>query len=201
MAISKTDSEVEICNLALFKIGQSQQISALGEEGVLGESFEVLYPHTRDYLLASHPWNFAIGRSALTKDANSPAFDYSSQYVLPSDYLRAVRLWNTKEDWRVEGDRLLTDASPANLIYIKRITDVTKFSPLFQELLVTKMAADLALTIKADATKKGLLDREAERMWREAKRRDGQEGTPLGFIADSFTYDKTSNFPQDWAGR
>lgn len=198
MAITKTDSEVEICNIALVKMGSRKQIEALGEAGIEGESFAFMYPHQRDKMLTSHPWNFAIKRSQLSSDTTAPAFQYANQYHLPSDYLRAVKLYNTHEKWIVESDRLLTDASPANLVYIARITDVTKFSPLFQEALAADLAAEMSLTINSDGTKSNLLRQQADKLIREAKRRDGQEGIPDFLQAEGFTGPKRTNY---WWGQ
>lgn len=179
-------SEVEICNAALLKVGDENTISALGEDGREGETLALVYPQTRDLLLASHPWNFAIGRSNLSKDAVSPAFGFSNQFLLPGDLLRALGLYGTSEPWKVEGDRLLTDAGTAKLIYIKKVTDTGKFSPLFTEALATRIAAEIAEVITGSQEKAQKLFQEFQIKFREAKRRDGQEGTPDNIQSDAF---------------
>jgi len=176
-------SEVKICNMALAKIGSDFQISAIGEDGREGEQCEVFYEHTRDHLLQSHPWNFAIGRSALSQDATSPSFEYSNQFLLPGDHLRAIELYDEDEEFKIEGDRLLTDASTANLIYIKKVTNTTLFPPLFVEALATRLAAEMAQVIADDNRLSERLFVEFEKKFREAKRRDGQEGTPDKIIS------------------
>ena len=68
-------SEVDICNAALIKLGDENTISAIGQDGREGEVCELMYSQVRDRLLASHPWNFAIGRSTLTADTATPDFE------------------------------------------------------------------------------------------------------------------------------
>lgn len=176
-------SAVDICNLALSKIGSENRISQIGEAGREGEQCELFYEHTRDHLLQSHPWNFAIGRKALSQDANSPAFEFDNQFLLPGDYLRSWKLYNDNNPFKVEGDRLLTNSSSVNLIYIKKITNTTLFPPLFVEALATRLAAEMCDVIASDNTKTQRLFAEFEVKFREAKRRDGQEGTPDNIIS------------------
>jgi hypothetical protein len=176
-------SEVQICNLALSKIGDEFSISAIGEDGREGEQCELFFEHTRDHILQSHPWNFAIGRSALSQDATSPAFEYTNQFLLPGDFLRALSLYNEQEPFKIEGDRLLTDASTANLVYIKKVTNTVLFPPLFTEILVTRLAAEMSQVISDDNALTERLFIESDKKLREAKRRDGQEGTPDNIIS------------------
>jgi hypothetical protein len=176
-------TDVGICNIALSKIGSENRISQIGEDGREGEQCELFYEHTRDHLLQSHPWNFAIGRSALSQDATSPSFEFDNQFLLPADCLRVWKLYNDDNPFKIEGDRLLTDSSSVNLIYIKKVTDTSLFPPLFVEAIATRLAAEMCDVIASDETKSQRLFAEFEVKFREAKRRDGQEGTPDNIIS------------------
>lgn len=171
-------TDVGICNLALSKIGSENRISAIGEDGREGEQCELFYEHTRDHLLSGHPWNFAMGRAALSQDATSPAFEFNNQFLLPADCLRVWKLYNDDNTFKVEGDKLLTDSSSVNLIYIKKVTDTSLFPPLFVETIATRLAAEMCDVIASDETRTQRLFAEFSDKHREAKRRDGQEGTP-----------------------
>ena len=193
-------SEVDICNSALIKLGDENTISALGEDGREGETCELMYPLVRDRLLAAHPWNFAIGRSTLTKDTTNPAFEYTSQYHLPGDFFRAIKLYDSDERWKIETNtagekRLVTDEAAAKLIYIRKITDTAQFSPLFVETLSTILAAEMAEVITGSTQKARKLFEEGELKLREAKRRDGQEGTPDSIEAEVYT---STKFTKQW---
>lgn len=179
-------SEVEICNAALIKLGNENTISAIGEDGREGETCELMYPQVRDLLLSSHPWNFAMARKTLSADSSTPAFEYSNAFQLPGDYLRAIKLYNTDERWKVEGTLLLTDAATANLIYVSKETNTGKFSPLFVEALSTRLAAEMAEVITGSRARAESLMAEAHKKLREAKTRDGQEGTPDNVEANAF---------------
>jgi len=189
-------SEVEICNAALIKLGDENVITALGQNGREGETCELMYPQIRDRLLADHPWNFAIGRSTLIQDTSSPDFEFDNQFHLPSTFLRGLKLYDTAEKWKIEGNKLVTNASIANLMFIQKITDPGKFSPLFTEALSTTLAAEMAEVITGSTTKATKLLKEADIKLKEAKRRDGQEGTPDNFQTDVFTTYK--NTKQWW---
>ncbi len=173
-------TDVSIFNMGLSKIGHEVRISEIGEASRAGEQAELIYAQIRDELLQSHPWNFSIGRKSLSRDATNPEFEYNYQYLLPADCLRAIKLYDSSEAFKIESNddgetRLLTNASSVNLIYIRRITNPTLFSPLFVATLVLKLAMSLQEVItgsvKVDSA-------EFEKTFREAKRRDGQEGTP-----------------------
>ena len=107
------------------------------------------YEQTRDALIESHVWRFATGRAALSQDTVDPDFEYDNQFILPTDYLVKKSVWNGSGprsatfSYAIEGDRLLTNESAIYLRYMKRVTDPTKFNPLFVEVLVLKLALKL----------------------------------------------------------
>ena len=137
-------SDVSICNLALSKIGTRSKISSIDEEGVLPETCKIHYAHTRDALMQSHPWNFAMKRIALSRNAIAPAFEFLYSYQLPADCLRVVAMYDTSIPYKVEGRDLLTNATEVNLKYISKTINELLFTPLFVEALATRMAAERA---------------------------------------------------------
>jgi hypothetical protein len=169
-------SEVDIVNNAILKI-RGNSISALGEAGAEGEYAAVLYPQIRDAVLADHPWNFAITRAALARDATAPAFEYSYRFQLPSDCLRVWDVYDHTTPWKVEGRYILTDEAECNIIYIKRVETTGLFSPLFVEALATRLAASLAVPIAGDQGLKSSLFQEYIQVIRRAKTADAQEGS------------------------
>lgn len=171
-------TKVDIVNNALIEVGDDGSLSAVGEDGVQGETAEKIYDVVKDALLTSHLWNFATGRAALELDATSPAFEYDNQYVLPSDCLRAWKIYNSKAKWVIEGNRLLTNDSNINLYYIKEVDDPNDFSALFVDALILALAVRFSGIIGKSPTVRADLRKAAKDALREAKRRDGQEGTP-----------------------
>lgn len=185
-------SEVDICNAALIKLGNENTISAIGQNGREGEVCELMYPQVRDRLLASHPWNFAIGRSTLVADTITPSFEFNYQYYLPGDYLRGLGLYDSQERWKIESGKLLTDETTVQLLYIRKITNTGKYPALFSEALSSTLAGEIAEVITGSTRKAQLFTDEGEKKFREAKRRDGQEGTPDNFQSNVFTSTKSN---------
>jgi len=138
-------SEVQICNLALLKVG-NLSITALTDATKEGRSCNVLYPLMRSEIMASHPWNFAMARADISAAlVTAPVFGWDYAYTIPGDCLRVVELYGSDAEWVVEGAELLTNESEEIYIrYIKLITDTARYSPSFVSCFATRLAAELA---------------------------------------------------------
>lgn len=142
-------SETEICNRALIKLGD-KTIILIGEDSKRGRACGVLYAPTRDYVLRSHPWNFALKRVQLARNVADPVYDYAYSYKLPSDCLRVIIPNREHWEYGIEGRDLVTDYPDAWLKYIRRVTDVNQFDVTFTESLACKLAAELAVLLTDD---------------------------------------------------
>lgn len=170
-------SAVQICNRALIKLGADTIIS-MTEDSKPARLCNILYTPLREELLRLHPWNFAIARADLAQSTSDPLFGFDFSYPLPVDCLRVLKLDDTTIKYKIEGRSILTDSDEVLLIYIKNETDTTKFDSLFTSALVLKLAIELSYNITgASNVAAGILD-EYKNFMREAKLRDGQEGTP-----------------------
>jgi len=138
-------SEVQICNLALLKMG-NLSITALTDTTKEGRACNVLYPILRDELLASHPWNFAMSRADISAQVvPTPSFQWDYAYTIPADCLRVWEMYGSDAEWVVEGGELLTNQdSEIYIRYIKLITETARFSPSFNNCLATRLGAELA---------------------------------------------------------
>jgi len=147
------------------------------------------YIPTRDAVLRAHPWNFAIERQQLGKLLTKPAFDYSTEFSLPtSPYcLRVLSLEFPEQKFKVEGRKLLSNYDTAKILYIAQITDTSQFDPLFAEALVGRMAAELAYSVTGSNTLSQQMWSGYESKISEARSIDGQEGFLNSLIADTFT--------------
>ena len=161
MALSETLSETSICNMALAKLGANKTLTNVETDSSFEASqCKLHYEQTRDSLLRSHYWPFAAARATLTEDTESPEFEYDNQFVLPDDfkYLRSIFADNftvegkSRNRHAIEGKRLLSNNSTAEIRYTKQITDVSEFDSLFVEVFVLQLA--LKLTSIAGATPK-----------------------------------------------
>lgn len=138
-------TEVQICNMALFKAG-NLPISSLDDQTKEGRACKVFYPLCRDELLAGHPWNFAMARADISAQlTTTPPFEWGYAYTLPFDCLRVWELYGSASNWVVEGSLLLTNQDADIYIrYIRRVIDSALFSPGFDNCLAHRLGAELA---------------------------------------------------------
>jgi len=115
-----------------------------------------------------------------------PPFEYSNQFTLPSDYLRAIREEDKSIDWKVEGQRLVANQETFNLVYIARITDPTEFDESFDELLATSLAYELAYPLVQSISLKQQMKDELDELRRDVRSFDAQEGQPEEYEANEY---------------
>ena len=170
-------SAVQIVNSALIKIG-TERIDSLSDSNTRAIMANEQYAKIRDDLLMIHPWNFAIARASLSASVTAPVDGFEVKYALPSDVLRVLSVnEDSSIEWAVEeGGFLHTDEDTVLIKYIKQVTDTTKFSKTFEEVLALKLASDLCYAIKKDASHaKNLYDAYRYAL-SQARSFDAQEG-------------------------
>lgn len=145
--MSLTEDEVVVCNQSVDLIGGKVFTYAV-QTGVEALKCIRAYPQTRNMLLRKYGWPFASVRVALEIDTQDPAFEYDHRFRLPSDFVRFkedyTHLDNPEDDkFEIEGDYLLCNDSEVEIKYVKKITDPTKFDPLFTEMLILTLAKKL----------------------------------------------------------
>ena len=109
---------INIINRALIKLGQPT-ISSTSQEPN-GRIYGLVYQDLRDWLLASHPWRFAIKRVVLAQDVEAPVSGFAYAYTLPSDFLSLYRfgeyfktpnysdnIVSSDERYSIEGNKIL----------------------------------------------------------------------------------------------
>ena len=195
-------SETEICNIALTRIGH-QMIASLDENTKGAELCRLHYPRSRDALLRSHVWNFAISRATLALDATTPNHEYTYRHALPTDCLKVIRTnWeadgtvgaavygfpglvgsmDTPTPYRIEGRYLVCNETVASIEYVARITDTAQFDELFTDCLAQRVAAEIGMALMDNqAAVKTLWDVYQAKV-SEAMTVDSQEGTPRGIV-------------------
>lgn len=171
-------SEVEICNLALTKVG-NLTITALTDGTKEARACKVYYPLMRNELLAGHPWNFAMARADISALLlATPAFQWDFAYTVPADCLRVWELYGTDAEWVVEQGQFLTNQEEEIFIrYIFKLEDSLKFSPSFDCCLAQRLAAELATKLADDkALRQALLQELYQKYLPEAKMLNAHEG-------------------------
>jgi hypothetical protein len=187
MALPET--KTDICNLALGRIGAKTVTTAELTTGteVKAAHCNRNYEQTRDALLRSNHWRFARERATLV-EGSTPPFEYSNSYKLPEDFLALRYIFDDNEpnhiyryQYAVEGEKIELDEDECEIAYIKRITDVKKFDPLFTEVLVLSLALKLVMPLSQDrALYREIKDELYKEVMPKVRTIDGQETNTEG---------------------
>lgn len=158
-------SEVDIANLALARLGDDASVASINppEGSAQAEHCARFYPIARDALLEMHDWRFSTRRATLAQLVVS-SYNWQYAYSKPNNTLRILGVLPASaspEDDGVEFDLdntgtgteiILTDLADATVRYTAKVTDTTKFPPLFVDTLAWLLASHLAgPVIKGDA--------------------------------------------------
>jgi hypothetical protein len=176
-------SEVSICNSALRAVG-AERINSLAEDNKRAIVCAEQYPNTRKHLIRSGKWNFATKRVELASTVNTPSFEYTYEFQLPSDCLKVLRLEQEDVKYVIEGNKLLTNETSIKIKYISDVTDTDLFPSDFSEVLALKLACDICMQLTQDRLLKRDLLAELQVLLADARSMDAQEGTPDDLVND-----------------
>ena len=139
------NSEVEICNGALVKLGQAT-INSIDppESNLRSRSCAVRYDPVRRTMLEMAEWSFATKRVHLSPDSTTPDFGWSYQIQMPGDFLKFSYAFPLQTPFKKEGRKILTDSNGIDLTYIYDVKDTGLFSGLFSEMFATYLAYDMS---------------------------------------------------------
>ena len=191
-------SVVDICNEAMHLLG-ADTITSLTENSKEARYCNSSYADKRDAVLRAHPWNIAVTRAALAKDATAPAFGFSSQFTLPTNpyCLRVLSFWNKSVDsevsaydsqisFKIEGRKVMTNEDECKITYIGRVIDTEQYDSLLVSAIACRIAADGAYHLTGSMNVAQQMQALYETRLREARGIDAMEGTPDKIIADDF---------------
>lgn len=187
MAVSNTS----ICNMALTRIGAKRINDYDDASDTKPEAIQcrLHFEQTAKALIRSHWWRFAKHRVQLSQDTADPAFQWTYAYLLPNDFLRAILVYDgsdlpsgrTYVSYELEGQRLLIDESAVYLKYIRWVSDVTKWDPMFNEVMILKLALKLVIPLSQDVSKlKQDLGNDLVPLMRKVRAMDRQEQEQIG---------------------
>ena len=186
-------SVVDICNSALNLLGAST-ISALTDDTKNARLCNQRYEPIRSRIFRSHPWNCLIKRVELAKDSAAPVIEYSSQFTLPSDCLRVIKVSNGATDsinsdleYRVEGRKIKTNEGAIYLIYVAENTDPNIYDINLREAISHQLAADIAYAVTNNATLANQYLQRANDRLKEARFIDATENSVTTIEANEFT--------------
>ena len=152
-------SEVQICNMALGRIGCSQFINSLDDLSNEARVCKSVYLFTLERVLQDFPWPFAT-KYAQLQDIGTPVVPWGYRYRYPSDCLQIHRvLFESKvsgvpyaviNDDANDAKAILCDYETAVVEYTANITKVSLFSPAFANLFAWAISSEIATPLSAD---------------------------------------------------
>ena len=186
-------SKVQICNLALGVLGSAENILNIDNPTNASEKiFALRYDLTRQKVLKLVKPNFALKRDKWAKLNVTPSFGYAYAYAVSNDCLAVLGIGNIEEkrnDYAVEGGQLQTNQdAPEGLPvrYVRDITDVTKFTPEFVDLLAWHLAYDCCMSLTQSAEKLGYLTQIMPHNISNASAMNAQENRPIRISNSKF---------------
>ncbi|MCR5506872.1 MAG: hypothetical protein K6F04_03430 [bacterium] len=167
-------SNIELCSKALNKIG-ANSITSFEDGTVESEICESIYLGLKQKLLCLYAWSFALKTALLTRADDVNRYDYSYAYILPADFLRAVKI-SSGVKYKIAGSYLFCNDEEVELEYISDVGEDC-FSPLFVSSFIYLMAAELSISLLNDTSKYSLFYRLFNSEIKEAKSIDGMQQT------------------------
>lgn len=186
-------SKVEVANLALTKLGDDP-ILLLTDDTKPARTLNRIFDLVADAEMQANWWKFTIKRTELSALVDPPAWGYSSQYPLPSDYLGLVQVNDIyvrsfsrqQTAWAVESGRLLTDMpAPLKLRYVAR-AQAAAWHPLFVDAFACKLAMEACETLTQSDSKFQRIAKQYEIAIQRAHSMDAIENPPEEFPLGSW---------------
>ena len=172
-----SESEVDIINAALFKIGD-QRITSRGDNNNRARLMNGLYDGVRDELLRDCPWNFAVQRASISASTTVPVYEWETSFPIPADLLYMVSTENFTA-YRLEGNNILSNQETTlKITYVRRVIDPTEFDTGFVKAFKAKLAYEAVSNIAADPQLQETLFRDYNLALTRAKATDGKEDDP-----------------------
>lgn len=154
-------TKVEICNLALGRIGRKASITSLSENSAEAKACARVWDVTRQSLLREFTWGFSRKVSLLALSTETvPGWEYL--YAYPSDCLQALRIFNAagaeykgeQEKWDIitvgNSTFIACDVDTAYLEYTCDKADASDWTSQFVDCLAWKLAFELAMPLVGD---------------------------------------------------
>lgn len=168
-------AKIDIVNSALVLLGQDV-LTSLSADNRKARICAQRIDKAIRAVLRAYPWNCAIKRGSLAALSSTPAYGYTYEYQLPTDCLRVLEIQDDPE-FKIEGRKILTDASaPLRYAYLCE-ADPSEFDSLVEEAVAARLAADIAYPLANDKTLGQAMYALYKDKLLEAQSIDAQEGT------------------------
>lgn len=174
-------SEVEICNIALTRLG-AESIRSFDEDNKRARMCQIMYKYVRDLFLEDYEWTFNTKYAplALLSGVEHPQFEFV--YSVPSDCFYARQIMDedgiirSTTKWEVFSKKIATDVENAWLRYSVSLTATGYFPMYFVEALAAQLAIELAPSIVQDKVRYAALLKITEARLYMAREKDAELG-------------------------
>ena len=184
------NTKINIVNRALGLLG-AEFITSLTEDTKAARFSNELFDDTRDSIFRLHPWNSCIKRASLSLLSSTPAYYFTKEFQLPGDFIRIHQPEDDTVEYKIEGNKLLTDQDTFKCTYIFRNETINTYDPLLVDVLAIKLAANLAMPLLQDPKTLDMMYKLYYEKLASARSADAVEGTPEGIVADFWLDSRT----------
>lgn len=145
-------TDLEAANRALVLIGV-EVIGSLNDNGKAARVMNGMMDASKRAVLNEFPWTFATRIVPLTKGGSVAGYSYS--FAKPSDALSIRRVYGNDAfrglaEFRVVGNYIGANISSGSVEYTAYVSDLEQWPQHIAECLVTRLAADTAVTLTGD---------------------------------------------------
>ena len=195
-------NRLQIVNTALRSLSRDP-ISSFEDGTSEANLINDIYDMTVEQVMIVAAWVCLRKRSTLVASADKPEFGFSNSFLLPTDYpVIQIIEFNKQQifegsvsytgpdsylgitgapNYQVEGDRLLTDSSYADIVYIAKDTNEANWDVHLANTVVAALKVAISDNVGASASKTQQLQRELERLGRINRARNTQQASPEKF--------------------
>lgn len=192
-------TKTDIVNAALRHLG-AQRVTSIDDNVPRAKAIKDIYEMVKRKLLEEMKPSFAVKRSSLTQSGTDPDFGYERQFELPADFIIAVKE-NEGYPYEIEGQKVLTDQTVVELVYIFDVTDTSYFTPAFVKAFYMALAAEASYALTESASNRDALFQQAEIAKMEAMGSDSaQDDTGSVLTPNAFLGGRGGGSPEDFLG-
>ena len=148
-------TKTDIANEALILVGEKRIVSIEDTTSLNASFINGIWDTTVKEVSTALPWRCLTKRTSLPRDADGPAFGWDYSFTLPTDHLRDLYLNDRsapdRDYYSIEGKKIVTNATSAELTYTAFISDESYYCAQMVEVLSLYLAAKICGVRKQDA--------------------------------------------------
>jgi hypothetical protein len=170
--------KIKLISDAVVKLGDAPVLT-LDDGRVAAIAGDARYNGIVRKILAKHHWGFARKQQSLSRLTGVAFGNYQFAFQLPADWVLIIRT-DPAGDFAIYGDQLHTNQDAVRLEYVYHAPEA-KWPNYFAEVVVCKLAEELALPVTGARTLKAEMGLEYDRALGDAYWADAQGQTAVAF--------------------